>query len=413
MRQLVKEFTKGLWTELPPFRLVLGLCPTLAVTKTADNGLGMGLAVIFVLVLSNMLISLVRDIIPQKVRIVCFIAISASLVVAVELLMQAYAYPLYQQLGIFVPLIVVNCIILGRAEAFAAKNTVPLAIADGLGMGLGFTMSLTFLGSIREVFGAGTLFGTPVMWEGFRPFSVMVEAPGAFLCLGLILAAMNQPLAGQAQRPGRTRKHLQRLRVLWWLLGRQIMSVFELFISAIFVNNIVLAQYLGNCPYLGCSRDKGVAVGMGSAVIFVIFMATLCTWLMQRYVLVPFELGYLQTIVFILVIAGLVQFVEMFLKKAIPPLYSALGIFLPLITTNCAVMGVTILVQREEYDLTTSLLYAVASSLGFMLALILMAGIRERLDTCRVPKALMGTPIALIMAGLMSLAFMAFKGMTS
>ena len=189
------------------------------------------------------------------------------------------------------------------------------------------------------------------------------------------------------------------------------MSVFELFISAIFVNNIVLAQYLGNCPYLGCSRDKGVAVGMGSAVIFVIFMATLCTWLMQRYVLVPFELGYLQTIVFILVIAGLVQFVEMFLKKAIPPLYSALGIFLPLITTNCAVMGVTILVQ--EYDLTTSLLYAVASSLGFMLALILMAGIRERLDTCRVPKALMGTPIALIMAGLMSLAFMAFKGMTS
>ena len=184
------------------------------------------------------------------------------------------------------------------------------------------------------------------------------------------------------------------------------MSVFELFISAIFVNNIVLAQYLGNCPYLGCSRNKGVAVGMGSAVIFVIFMATLCTWLMQRYVLVPFELVYLQTIVFILVIAGLVQ-------KAIPPLYSALGIFLPLITTNCAVMGVTILVQREEYDLTTSLLYAVASSLGFMLALILMAGIRERLDTCRVPKALMGTPIALIMAGLMSLAFMAFKGMTS
>ena len=132
-----------------------------------------------------------------------YTSISASLVVAVELLMQAYAYPLYQQLGIFVPLIVVNCIILGRAEAFAAKNTVPLAIADGLGMGLGFTMSLTFLGSIREVFGAGTLFGTPVMWEGFRPFSVMVEAPGAFLCLGLILAAMNLINRWQAKRKGR------------------------------------------------------------------------------------------------------------------------------------------------------------------------------------------------------------------
>ena len=191
------------------------------------------------------------------------------------------------------------------------------------------------------------------------------------------------------------------------------MEIFELFISAIFVNNIVLAQYLGNCPYLGCSKEKGVAVGMGSAVVFVIFMSTLCTWLIQRYVLTPFEITYLQTIVFILFIASLVQFVEMFLKKMLPPLYAALGIFLPLITTNCAVMGVAILVQREDYDLSTALLYAVASSLGFLLALILMAGIRERLDTCRVPKALAGTPIALITAGLMSLAFMAFKGMTN
>ncbi|MDD6087891.1 MAG: RnfABCDGE type electron transport complex subunit A [Desulfovibrionaceae bacterium] len=191
------------------------------------------------------------------------------------------------------------------------------------------------------------------------------------------------------------------------------MGIFELFISAIFVNNIVLAQYLGNCPYLGCSKDRKVALGMGSAVVFVIIMATLCTWLIQKYVLNTLDLGYLQTIVFILVIAALVQFVEMFLKKMIPSLYSSLGIFLPLITTNCAVMGVTILVQREEYDLITSLLYALASSLGFMLALILMAGIRERLESARVPQSMRGTPIALIMAGLMSLAFMAFKGMTA
>jgi len=200
MQQLVREFTKGLWAELPPFRLVLGLCPTLAVTKTADNGLGMGLAVVFVLALSNVLISTVRHIIPKEVRIVCFIAISASLVVAVELLMQAYAYPLYQQLGIFVPLIVVNCVILGRAEAFAAKNGVLLSLADGLGMGLGFTMSLTFLGGLRELFGSGTLFGMPVMWEGFKPFTIMVEAPGAFICLGLILAGMNALGAWQARR---------------------------------------------------------------------------------------------------------------------------------------------------------------------------------------------------------------------
>ncbi len=202
MQQLMKEFTKGLWNELPPFRLVLGLCPVLAVTKSASNGLGMGAAVIFVLTLSNLLISLVRGIIPKKVRIACFIAISASLVVSVELLMQAYAYPLYQQLGIFVPLIVVNCIILGRAEAFAAKNTVPLAIADGLGMGIGFTASLTFLGGLRELLGAGTLFGHYVMWEGFSPFTVMIEAPGAFIGLGAILCAMNALNRWQAKRKG-------------------------------------------------------------------------------------------------------------------------------------------------------------------------------------------------------------------
>ena len=199
---LWKEFSKGLWKELPPFRLVLGLCPVLAVTKSASSGLDMGMAVIFVLVLSNMIISLVRNIIPKKVRIACFIVISASLVVAVELLMQAYAYPLYQSLGIFVPLIVVNCIILGRAEAFAGKNPVLPSIADGLGMGLGYTVSLTFLGGIRELFGAGALFGTQVMPSGFQPFTFMVEAPGAFVCLGLILAAMNYLTAHMARRRG-------------------------------------------------------------------------------------------------------------------------------------------------------------------------------------------------------------------
>ena len=199
---VLKEFTKGLWKELPPFRLVLGLCPTLAVTNSAGNGLGMGAAVIFVLVLSNMIISMVRHIIPAKVRIACFIVIAASLVVAVELLMQAYAYPLYERLGIFVPLIVVNCIILGRAEAFAAKNGVAASVADGLGMGLGFTMSLTFLGSIREILGNGTWFGMAVMPESFEPLRIMVQAPGAFICLGLILAGMNMLNFRQARRKG-------------------------------------------------------------------------------------------------------------------------------------------------------------------------------------------------------------------
>ena len=202
MASMWKEFSKGLWAEIPPFRVVLGLCPTLAVTKTAENGFGMGMAVIFVLVLSNVFISAVRKIIPKKVRIVCFIAISATLVVAVELLMQAFTYPLYQQLGIFVPLIVVNCIILGRAEAFAAKNPVHLAAADGLGMGVGFTMSLTLLGAIREVLGAGSLFGHHIMWQGFKPFGIMVEAPGAFIALGSVLALMNCVMMYSARRSG-------------------------------------------------------------------------------------------------------------------------------------------------------------------------------------------------------------------
>ena len=189
------------------------------------------------------------------------------------------------------------------------------------------------------------------------------------------------------------------------------MSVFEVFVSAIFVNNIVLSQNLGQCPYVGCSKEKGVAIGMGSAVIFVTVMATMFTWIAQKYLLDPLDLGYLQTLAFILIIAALVQFVEMFLKKAIPPLYASLGIFLPLITTNCCVMGVTLMVQREEFGLMESLLYAFATGAGFLLALILMAGVRERLETCRVPKAMQGTPIALIMAGIMALTFMAFKGM--
>lgn len=191
MNRLTKEFTKGLWDELPPFRVVLGLCPTLAVTKTAYNGLGMGMAVIFVITLSNAIISLVRGVIPSKVRIACFIVIAATLVVAVELLMQAFAYPLYLQLGIFVPLIVVNCLILGRAEAFASKNPIHYSIADGLGMGVGFALSLTFLGALRELFGSGTVFGHQAMWSSFKPFEFMIEAPGAFVALGLVLGIMN------------------------------------------------------------------------------------------------------------------------------------------------------------------------------------------------------------------------------
>jgi electron transport complex protein RnfE len=191
--KVAREFTKGLWKDIPPFRLVLGLCPALAVTKTATDGLGMGIATTFVLLCSNVLISLLKGIIPSRVRIACYIVVIATFVVVVELLMQAYFYPLYLALGIFIPLIVVNCIILGRAEAFASKgrNSVLDSAADGLGIGLGFAISLMVLGAIRELFGSGSIFGVNVMGPSYEPFKFMVEAPGAFVCLGLLLGVMN------------------------------------------------------------------------------------------------------------------------------------------------------------------------------------------------------------------------------
>ena len=212
-RSIAQEFTKGLWDEIPPFRLVLGLCPTLAVTTTVENGIGMGLATTFVLVFSNLLVSALRNLIPTKVRIACFIIIIATFVTLVDFLMQAYTYPLFLKLGIFIPLIVVNCVVLGRAEAFAYKNGIVRSLADGLGIGVGFTIALGALGAVREVLGTGAFtvgnltgkllstlgIGTLELWENairvfpdsFPALTFMVQAPGAFVGLGLMLCVMN------------------------------------------------------------------------------------------------------------------------------------------------------------------------------------------------------------------------------
>jgi len=196
------EFTKGLWETIPPFRLVLGLCPVLAVTTSGINGIGMGLATTFVLVFSNIFVSLLRKFIPSQVRIASFIVIIASFVVIVELVMQAYFFALFKVLGIFIPLIVVNCIILGRAEAFASKNGPIMSLADGLGIGLGFTISLFVLGSIREFLGAGTLLGLNVLWSSYEPFAFMLKPPGAFVALGILLALINLISQFQTARGG-------------------------------------------------------------------------------------------------------------------------------------------------------------------------------------------------------------------
>ena len=191
------------------------------------------------------------------------------------------------------------------------------------------------------------------------------------------------------------------------------MEYLLIFISAIFVNNIVLSQFLGICPFLGVSKKIDTAVGMGGALAFVLTLATLITWLVQTYVLNPFGLQYLQTLAFILVIAALVQMVEIILKKVSPALYQALGIFLPLITTNCAVLGVAILVIQKDFNLLHSVVYAFSTALGFALALIVFAGIREQQALVRIPKGMQGMAIVLVTASLLSLAFMGFSGVDS
>jgi electron transport complex protein RnfE len=188
---LNQDFRKGFWRENAVFRLLLGLCPALAVTTSAENGLGMGLATTFVLVCSNIVVSSLRKVIPAKVRIPSFIVVIASFVTVVQLCMEAYVYDLYKALGIFIPLIVVNCLILGRAEAFASKNRLLPAVADGMGMGLGFTLALFVLGAVRELFGSGTLLGYAVFGSSYQPLLLMILPPGAFIAMGLLLAGMN------------------------------------------------------------------------------------------------------------------------------------------------------------------------------------------------------------------------------
>ncbi|OGQ87240.1 MAG: electron transport complex subunit RsxA [Desulfobacula sp. RIFOXYA12_FULL_46_16] len=188
-------------------------------------------------------------------------------------------------------------------------------------------------------------------------------------------------------------------------------DLFVLVISCIFINNILLAQYLGNCPFLGTSKKMETAVGMAMAVIFVLVLAGAITWIVNQYMLKALNVEYLQTLSFILVIAALVQFVEMFLKKSIPALYAGLGIFLPLITTNCAVLGVCLINIKEEYTFIESLVTSFAYAAGFGLALILFAGVRERILLARVPKPLQDVSIGLITAGIIAMTFMSFKGM--
>lgn len=190
--KFMKTLTNGIVRENPIFRLLLGMCSTLALSTQAINGIGMGLAVTFVLVCSNVIISLLRKVIPSTVRIPCYVVVIATFVTIVQMVMQAYFPELNASMGVFIPLIVVNCIILGRAEAFANKNTVLLSLADGLGMGIGYTIALTFIGIIRELIGSGTVFGLTVLGSWYQPMILVILPPGAFIVLGLLMGGLNK-----------------------------------------------------------------------------------------------------------------------------------------------------------------------------------------------------------------------------
>ena len=313
-----KQFFDGLINQNPSLVQLLGMCPLLAITTSMFNGLGMGLAVTIILTCSNVVISALRKIIPNKVRIACYIVVIAGFVTMVDLLLKGFVPALSESLGLFIPLIVVNCIILGRAEGFASKNSIGASALDGIFQGFGNMISLTIMSIIRE--------------------------------------------------------------------------------------------FLGICPFMGVSKKVETALGMGMAVIFVMGVASAVNWPINEF-LNSKGLGFMQTVTFILVIASLVQFVEMFLQKAMPSLYEALGVYLPLITTNCAVLGVSINNVSYGYNLIESVVYGVTGGLGFMLAIVLFASIRERLEFAQCPKSFEGIPLAMVTAGLMALAFMGFSGL--
>ena len=422
-----ERLINGIIKENPTFVLMLGMCPTLAITTSAINGIGMGLTTTVILAASNLMISLLRNFIPDSVRMPAYIVVVASFVTIVQMLLQGFIPFLYSSLGIYIPLIVVNCIILGRAEAYASKNKPIPSLFDGIGMGLGFTLSITCIGAVRELIGAGTIFGKQILpladaaagKMGYEPVTIFILAPGAFFVLAFLSAIQNKFKLGAAKRGidpsnpdckggcascGNSMCSGKR--------GQEKMKELLLIIvSSALVNNVVLSQFMGLCPFLGVSKTTDTAAGMGGAVIFVITLSSFVTSVIYKLILQPLDLTYLQTIVFILIIAALVQFVEMFLKKSMPSLYKALGVYLPLITTNCAVLGVALTNVQKDYNILEGTVNGFATAFGFSISIVLMAGIREKIAYNDIPEAFQGFPTVLLTAGLMAIAFFGFSGL--
>ncbi len=395
------DFVNGVWKRNPVFVQVLGMCPVLAVSNTAMNALAMGLATSFVLLMSNTVVSSLRRVVPQQVRIVTYILIIATFVTIVDYVIQAISLELHKALGAFISLIVVNCLILGRAEAFASQNGVRRSILDALGHGTRIYLGTALFGRRPRAVGRGQPVRCADFWRAVSGVDRDDAAARRILHAGGMVVAVQ--LAWPAACSQRND------------LGVDSMndeSLWSIFINACLVNNFVLAYFLGICPFLGVSGKLDTAVRMGGAVTFVMVVSSMAAFGIQS-VLMMVDAPYLKLISFIAVIASTVQLVEMFIKKVSPTLFRALGIFLPLITTNCAILAVALFQTNKGYGFLQSIVYASGAGIGFTLALVLMAGLREKLQLARTPDVVKGTVITLLLAGLLSICFMGFAGLFS
>ena len=341
----------------PVLRLILGIFPALFITTTALNGIGMGIATTIVLICFNLVISLIYNLISEKIRIPAYITIITGFVCIAQMLVKAFAPSLEQSIGIFLPLIVVNCIILARAKTFESKNPVLPSVLDALGMGIGFTITLTLIGAIRQLLGASILLSFQITANVINPM--------------IILAVVSVLLAG------------------------------------ILTSNAAQTKLL--C--LGADKKINTAFYINCAATLVTTITTAVTWPIYNFILKPLSLNYLQTVVFILVIIAFVQLLEILTKKFIKPVYDAVGAYLPLITTICAVLGITMLGIIEDYNFGRSLINALGVGLGFMLAMLLFVGVRSRTETADVPEFLKGLPITLIAAAIIAFSFLGFANL--
>ena len=398
-----------LFNDNPIAAQVLGICSALAVTTKLETSVVMSIAVIAVMSLSNLSVSVIRNLIPPSIRIIVQLTIIASLVIVTDQVLQAFFFDISKQLSVFVGLIITNCIVMGRAEAFAMQNPPLDSLLDGIGNGLGYSLILIVVGflprahrcgqAVRRSGSAARHRGRLVPAErsdGARAGRVL---PDRYFHLGSC-----EPGSPSCRRTEMLEHYL------------------SLAVKAIFVENMALAFFLGMCSFLAVSKKVDTALGLGAAVTFVLTVTTPLNNLIYNYLLKEgaltwinpawsgIDLSFLRFLAFIGSIAALVQIVEMILDRYVPKLYSALGVFLPLIAVNCAILGGSLFMVERDYTLGESTVFGFGSGFGFWLAIVALAAIREKMRYSNVPPALRGLGITFLVTGLMAIGFMAFAG---